>query len=86
MSGVSGLNVSEELRERIEQAARERDQNPSTLIATALDLLLEAESLQADEARRRLASRTGKTVPNERVTAWLDTWGLDGEISPPQCE
>ncbi|MGO8792244.1 MAG: hypothetical protein ACLQVL_33315 [Terriglobia bacterium] len=86
MSGVSGLNVPEELKERIEQAAREREQNPSSLIASALDLLLETEELQAEEVRRRLASRTGKTVPNERVTAWLDTWGLNTEIPPPECE
>ena len=86
MSGVSGLIVPDELKDRIEQAAREREQNPSSLIASALDLLLEAEAIQGEEARRRLASRTGKTVPNERVMAWLDTWGLDKEISPPECE
>ena len=86
MSGVSGLNVPEELKERIEQAAREREQNPSTLIASALDLLLETEALQTEEAQRRLASRTGKTVPNERVMAWLDTWGRNGEIPPPECK
>ena len=86
MSGVSGLNVPEELKERIEQAARAREQNPSTLIASALDLLLETEALQTEEAQRRLASRTGKTVPNERVMAWLDTWGRNGEIPPPECK
>jgi predicted transcriptional regulator len=86
MNGVSGLNVPEELKVRIEQAARERDQNPSTLIASALDLLLEAEALQGEEARQRLASRTGKTVSNERVMAWLDTWGLNRELPPPECE
>ena len=86
MSGVTGLDVPDELRDRIEQAAREREQNPSTLIAHALDLLLEAEALQGEEVQRRLASRTGKTVPNEHVMAWLDTWGLDKEIPPPQCE
>jgi predicted transcriptional regulator len=74
MSGVSGLNVPDELKERIVQAAREREQNPSTLIASALDLLLETEALQASEAQRRLASSTGRTVSNELVMAWLDTW------------
>ena len=86
MSRVSSLNVPDELKERIEQAAREREQNPSTLIASALDLLLEAEALQEEEARRRLASRSGKTVDNQRVMAWIDTWGLRREIPPPECE
>jgi predicted transcriptional regulator len=86
MSGSSILNVPEELKERIEQAARERKENPSSLIASALDLLLETEQLQVKEVRRRLSSRSGKTIPNERVMAWLDTWGLKEEISPPKCE
>ena len=86
MSELSGLNVPEELKERTERAAREREQNPSSLIASALDLLLETEELQTEEARRRLASRTGKSVSNERVMAWLDTWGLNREIPPPACE
>lgn len=86
MSGGSALNVPEELKERIEQAARERNENPSSLIASALNLLLETEQLQVEEVRRRLASRSGKTVRNDRVMAWLDTWGLNGEIPPPKCE
>jgi len=73
MGSVSSLDVPNELRERIERAAREREQNPSALIASALDLLLETEALQAAEAQRRLASRGGRTVPNERVAAWLRT-------------
>jgi predicted transcriptional regulator len=73
MSGVSGLILPQELKARIEQAARERELSPPSLIANALDLLVEAETLHAEEARRRLASRTGKTVPNERVVAWLET-------------
>jgi predicted transcriptional regulator len=86
MSGGSALNVPEELRERIERAARERNENPSSLIASALNLLLETEQLQTEEVRRRATSRSGKTVPNSRVMAWLDTWGPDGEIPPPKCE
>jgi predicted transcriptional regulator len=86
MSGGSALNNPEELKVRIEQAARERNENPSSLIASAVNLLLETEQLQVEEARRRLASRSGRTVRNDRVLAWLDTWGLSGEVSPPKCE
>jgi predicted transcriptional regulator len=50
----------------------------------SMDAELDAEALQEEEARRRLASGTGKTIPDERVTAWLDTWGLDNETSPPE--
>jgi predicted transcriptional regulator len=86
MGEGSVLILSEELKERIEQAARQRKENPSSLISSALDLLLETEQLQVEEARRRLASRSGKTIANERMMAWLDTWGLTREIPPPKCE
>jgi predicted transcriptional regulator len=86
MSGVVSLNVPEELKERIERAAQEREENPSSLIASALDLLLEAEDLQLHEVRRRAASRSGKTIPNERVMSWLDSWGLRPGAPPPECE
>jgi predicted transcriptional regulator len=51
-----------------------------------LDLAPEAEALQVEEIRRRLASRTGRTIPNEQVMAWLDTWGQDKEIPPPESK
>lgn len=86
MSEVSVIRVPDELKDRIERAARERELNPSSLLASALDLFLEAEAIQGEVARRRLASRTGRTIPNDRVIAWLDTWGLDKEIPPPLCE
>ena len=86
MSGSSVLHVPDELKERIEQAARERKENPSSLIESALNLLLDTEQIQVEEVRRRVASRSQKSVPNEHVAAWLDTWGLSEELPPPKCE
>jgi predicted transcriptional regulator len=50
------------------------------------DMAREAETIQVEEVRRRLVSRTGETIPNERVVAWLDTWGRDDETFPWACE
>ncbi|HMD96136.1 MAG TPA: hypothetical protein VKM93_02240 [Terriglobia bacterium] len=85
MSAVS-LDLPAELKERIEQAARERRENPSSLLAAALDLLLETEQLQLEEVRRRIASRSGNTVPNEAVMSWLDIWGISPDVPPPGCK
>jgi predicted transcriptional regulator len=85
MSAVN-LDLPAELKERIEQTARARRENPSSLIATALDLLLETEQLQLDEVRRRNASRSGKIVPNKTVMSWLDSWGVSSEVPPPGCK
>jgi predicted transcriptional regulator len=48
--------------------------------------MVETEGRQVEEVRRRLASRTGDTVSNERVLAWLESWGLNAELPPPKCE
>jgi predicted transcriptional regulator len=71
---------------RIEQAAPEQEHNSMTTEGDTLDLAPEAEALQVEEIRRRLASRTGRTIPNEQVMAWLDTWGQDKEIPPPESK
>ncbi len=34
------------------------------------------------EARREL--KAGKGIPHEKVAAWLDSWGSDNELPPPQ--
>ncbi len=85
MSTVS-LALPAELKERIEEAARERRENPSSLLAAALDLLLEIQQLQLEEVRRRIASRSGNTVPNEAVMSWLDSWGISPQVPPPGCK
>lgn len=35
------------------------------------------------EAERAIAQ--GRTVSNERVIAWLRTWGSEEETDPPEC-
>ena len=40
MSSISNLEMPTELKERIEKAARERNQNPSSLVERAFALFL----------------------------------------------
>ena len=82
----TSLELPADLKDKIEHAARERSENPSSLIASAVDLLLETERIQLEQAQRRVATRSGKTVSNERVMSWLDTWGIGQPTPPPQCE
>lgn len=52
----------------------------------SMDAGLDTKALQEEEARRRLRSSTGNTIANDKVMAWLDTWGSGDEIPPPECE
>jgi predicted transcriptional regulator len=73
MSGTSGLELPIELKLRIERVAKEREEEPATLLASAIDSLLSVEEAQIAEVRRRDATDTGETYSNEDAFAKLDS-------------
>ncbi|HMD84176.1 MAG TPA: hypothetical protein VKO18_05695 [Terriglobia bacterium] len=73
MSGTSSLELPIELKLRIERVAKERDEEPATLLASAIDSLLSIEEAQIAEVRRRDATDTGETYSNEDAFAKLDS-------------
>ena len=63
-------------------AATERPR--AWLLEQALDNYLEAQSWQIAHIEEGLAdAEAGRTVPHERVSEWLMTWGSDNEGEPP---
>ncbi len=73
MSSTSNLELPIELKLRIERVAKERDEDPATLLASAIDSLLSIEEAQIAEVRRRDAMDTGETYSNEDAFAKLDS-------------
>jgi predicted transcriptional regulator len=56
MSGTSNLELPTELKLRIERVAKDRNEEPATLLASAIDSLLNVEEAQIAEVRRRVFS------------------------------
>jgi len=73
MSRTSNLELPTELKLRIERVAKERDEEPATLLPSAIDSLLSVEDAQIAEVRRRDATDTGETYSNEDAFAKLDS-------------
>jgi len=73
MSRTSSLELPMDLKLRIERVARERDEEPAALLASAIDSLLGIEEAQIAEVRRRDATDTGETYSNEDAFAKLDS-------------
>jgi predicted transcriptional regulator len=74
MSKTSTLELPIELKERIERVAKERKEEPATLLAFAIDSLLTAHEAQLAEIRRRdLISNSGKGYTHEEAMAKLDS-------------
>ncbi len=80
------VQVPVELKQRLEKLARKTARSKSSLAADAIARYLETQEQRSASIRRGLAdAEAGRVVPNEKVEAWLDSWGTDKEL-PPECE
>jgi predicted transcriptional regulator len=72
MSSISNLEVPTELKERIEKAVREGNQNPSSLVERAFSLFLTVKEDHLIEVRKAAAEAdAGDIVPHEEVERQL---------------
>jgi predicted transcriptional regulator len=74
MSTISNLELPTELKRRIERVAKEREEEPATLLSSAIDSLLSIEEAQIAEVRRRDATDTGEISSNEEALAKLESF------------
>jgi predicted transcriptional regulator len=73
MSTISNLELPTELKRRIERVAKAREEEPATLLSSAIDSLLSIEEAQISEVRRRDATDTGEISSNEEALAKLES-------------
>lgn len=74
MNNTSSLELPIELKQKIERVARERNEEPATLLASAIDSLLSAAAAQLAEVRRRDHIDAGEGYTNEDAFAKLDSF------------
>jgi predicted transcriptional regulator len=74
MSGTSNLELPTELKLRIERVAKERDEEPATLLSCAIDSLLSVEEAQIAEVGRRDTTEAGEIYSNDDAFAKLDSF------------
>jgi predicted transcriptional regulator len=72
MRSISNLEMPTELKERIEKAARERNQNASSLVERAFTLFLTVEEAHLVEVRKAAGEAdAGDILPHEEVERQL---------------
>ena len=74
MSITSNLELPIELKQKIERVAKERNEEPATLLAYAIDSLLSVEDAQLAEVRRRDLTDASKHLANQDALAKLDSF------------
>jgi predicted transcriptional regulator len=70
---------------RLAALAKARQQPVSDVAAEVIARFVDPESLEHQHIRAGLAElESGKSISNERVMEWLDSWGTDSELPAPK--
>ncbi len=84
------IKIDQDTRERVKRLALARHRTSHWLVREAISQYVDREEKR--EAFRRDAvnawneyRETGLHAGGEEVTAWLNTWGEDGEQAAPVC-
>ncbi len=78
--------VDLELNEKLEALAVSTQRSKAFLITEALEALLDKQAWLEEriaEAVKR-ADESDERISNESMMAWLDSWGTDNPLPPPE--
>jgi len=83
------VKLDDALRQRLVALSESREPSVHWLMKHAIEAYVEHEE-RSDTLRQETLARwkeveVGKTVDNERVVEWLDTWGGDSQKARPGC-
>jgi len=83
------IRIEPDMRDRLTHLAEATGRTKSFLAAEAVRQYLEHEAWQIEaikQAVERSESKDAKFVDHEKIVEWLNTWGTDDEMEPPECE
>ncbi len=82
------LRLDDEISNRLTGLSNATDRSKAYLATQALKLFLDNNEWQVQEITKAVAEADAATpdqfVDNDKVMAWMETWGTDHEISSPQ--
>ena len=85
---VTSIRLNSEVELPLENLAHKLDRSKNYIINQAIKEFVQRQSM--DDARwedtlEALNSiKSGKSIDGNEVTAWLDSWGSNEELSPPK--
>ena len=83
------VKLTDTLRQRLLALSETRERSVHWLMKQAIEAYVDNEE-RSDTLRQETLARweeveAGKTVDNDRVVAWLETWGGDSQKARPRC-
>ena len=84
------IKLSGDERERLKKLASARKRTPHWLAKEAISQFLDQAEAQEKFRQESIDSwetyqRTGESIPGEKITTWLDSWGDEDETEVPSC-
>ena len=84
------LRLDRAIRDRLSGLAKLQKRSSHALALEAIEAYIAQKELETARNLEALASwehyqETGLHVTGEEVLAWLETWGTENDLTPPQC-
>jgi predicted transcriptional regulator len=80
----TGIVLADDVKARVERRALERAQDVSEYVNARLRELFGLDDEIRESVRRgREAIAAGRIVADDKMEAWLESWGKEDELDPP---
>ena len=88
MMGVTSVRLKAEIENPLEALSKKLDRSKNYLINQAIEEFLERNTLEEQRWAETIEAidsvKSGKTIDEEKVNEWLDSWGSENELKPPK--
>ena len=79
------LRLEPELKDRLEAAAENEDMSAVDMVSTAIEAFLDVREFKRAEIKAALIEADkGIFISQEAMHRWMDSWGTDNELAPPE--
>lgn len=86
--GITSIRIADEVDKPLEALSKKLDRSKSYIINQAIKEFLARQSLEDSRWQDTLEAlesiKAGKSVDEEDVNAWLNSWGTNDRKSPPE--
>ena len=86
--GVTSVRLQPEIENPLENLSKKLDRSKNYLINQAIKEFLARKSLEDERWGETLEAidsvKSGKLIDEKAVNDWLESWGTDSEIKPPE--
>jgi predicted transcriptional regulator len=85
--GVTSIRLQPEIESPLEELAAKLDRSKNYIINQAIKEYIERQSVEDQRWSETLDAldsiKSGSSLPEKEVNAWLESWGSGEELNPP---